>query len=263
MTRPTTRGAFAVLVLAGASALASACGTTATPGATTSSAASSRQVTVYAAASLTESFTALGKTFEAAHPGVTVTFNFGPSSALATQVVEGAPADVFASASPKPMATVIDAKAAATSIDFATNSLAIAVPPDNPAKIDGLDDLAAAGVTVALCDSTVPCGSLADAVLSGAHVAVTPVSREVDVKAVLTKVRAGEVDAGLVYVTDVVAAGSAVGSVAIPTDVNGATTYPIAVLSASSEPALAADFVALVSGLQGRSVLTAAGFGPP
>lgn len=263
MTSPVAPRTLAALVVGAVTAATAACSTTSTPSPSSSTGASSHHLTVYAAASLTESFTSLGRAFEAEQPGVTVTFNFGPSSALATQIVEGAPADVFASASPTPMTTVVDAKAVATSVVFATNSLAIAVPSDNPASIDDLGDLDDSGVTVALCDAAVPCGSLADAVLATSNVAVTPVSREVDVKAVLTKVRAGEVDAGLVYVTDVLAAGSAVDSVTIPADTNGTTAYRIGVVSATPEPALAEAFVAMVTSEKGRSVLAAAGFGAP
>lgn len=263
MTSPVARRALVLLMVSGATVASASCSTTSTPNASSATDAPARHLTVYAASSLTESFTLLGRAFETAHPGVTVTFSFGPSSGLATQIVEGAPADVFASASPTPMASAVDAKAVGASVTFATNALAIAVPKDNPASIERLDDLDDSRVTVALCDSAVPCGALADTVLAKANVTLTPVSREVDVKAVLTKVRAGEVDAGLVYVTDVRAAGSAVGSVSIPAAVNGATAYPIGVVSATPEPVLAEAFVAMVTSAQGQSVLQAAGFGAP
>jgi molybdate transport system substrate-binding protein len=218
---------------------------------------------VLAAASLTASFTRLGEQFEAAHPGTTVTFSFGASSSLATQIVQGAPADVFASASTTNMDQVVAAKAATAPAPFATNVMQIAVPPANPARITALADLARPGVKVVLCAEAVPCGSTARKVLAAAKVAVTPVSEEADVKATLTKVQLGEADAGIVYVTDVRAAGDKVEGVPIPADVNASTTYPIAALSAARNPALAAAFVAYVRSAEGAAVLGEAGFGAP
>ena len=216
---------------------------------------------MFAAASLTGSFTELGKTFEAAHPGTTVKFSFGPSSGLAAQITSGAPADVFASASPKNMSQV--GSAATGSTVFARNSMEIAVPPDNPAKIDSLDDLAAKGVKVVLCAEAVPCGSTARKVFSNAKLTVKPVSNEVDVKSTLNKVTLGEADAGVVYVTDVKAAGSKVTGVEIPADVNASTDYPIATLTASKNAAVAKAFVDYVTSPDGSAALTAAGFEKP
>ena len=146
-------------------------------------------------------------------------FNFGPSSGLAEQIGSGAPADVFASASPSNMDTVVQGGDAKDPKDFATNSMEIAVPPDNPGKIASLADLAKPGVKVALCQAQVPCGKVAAEVFANAGLTVKPVTEEVDVKSVLTKVTLGEVDAGVVYVTDVLAAGDDVKGVEIPADV--------------------------------------------
>lgn len=220
-------------------------------------------VTVLAAASLTESFTTIAKQFEAAHPGVKITLSFGPSSGLAQSIVAGAPADVFASASKKTMTTVTDAKAASDPTVFVRNYLTIAVPPTNPAHITSLADLAKPGVKVAVCQAQVPCGTVAKAVFDAAKLTVTPVTQEVDVKGVLTKVQLGEVDAGLVYRTDVTAAGSKVASVDLPESTASGTAYPIAVLTAAPNPSGAAAFVAYVLSEQGRSVLTAQGFAAP
>ena len=192
---------------------------------------------MFAAASLTGSFTTLGQQFEAAHPGTKVTFSFGPSSGLATQITNGAPADVFASASPKNMGQVITAKAASTSTNFAKNQMEIAVPPANPAKITQLSDLAKPKVKVVLCAAAVPCGATARAVFTNAKITVKPVSNEVDVKSTLAKVQLGEADAGVVYVTDVLAAGPKVKGIEVPADVNASTEYPIAALTASKNAA--------------------------
>ena len=252
-----------------------ACGSTATPStpagtgaagslsATTGSANLSGTVNVFAAASLQETFTTLKTQFETAHPGVTVTPNFGASSALAQSITQGSPADVFASASQTNMDQVVQAGAASTSKAFAKNVMEIAVPPANPAGITALADLAKPGVKVALCQAQVPCGSVAAKVFANAKVTVTPVSQEADVKSVLTKVQLGEVDAGVVYVTDVKAAGTKVKGIEIPTDVNASTSYPIATLTKAPNPDAAAAFTAYVLSAEGRSVLAAGGFAAP
>jgi molybdate transport system substrate-binding protein len=227
------------------------------------SASLSGDLTVLAAASLTESFTTLGKQFEAAHPGVEVTFGFAASSTLATQIASGAPADVFASASATNMDAVVAAGAAADPKTFATNVMEIAVPPDNPGKVTGVDSLAGADVKTALCQPQVPCGTTAQQVFTDAKVTITPVTLEPDVKSVLSKVQLGEVDAGVVYVTDVLAAGDKVKGVQIPDDVNASTSYPIAALTKSANAATAAAFVEYVLSPAGSSVLAAAGFQQP
>ena len=220
-------------------------------------------ITVFAAASLTEAFTTLGQQFETANPGTKVTFSFGPSSGLASQIVSGAPADVFASAAPKNMAQVVTAKAATGSTNFAKNVMEIAVPPANPGKIIGLADLAKPGEKVVLCAAEVPCGVGARAVFANAKLTVTPVSNEVDVKSTLAKVTLGEADAGIVYVTDVLAAGSKVKGIPIPADVNASTEYPIAALSGSKNLPLAQAFEAYVLSNDGATVLTSSGFEKP
>ncbi len=220
-------------------------------------------IRVYAAASLTDSFTELGKQFEEDHPGTKVQFNFGPSSGLAEQIGSGSPADVFASASPSNMDTLVQDKDAADPKDFAVNSMEIAVPPANPGKVAGVADLAKPGVKVALCQAQVPCGKVAAEVFENAGITVKPVTEEVDVKSVLTKVTLGEVDAGVVYVTDVLASGEKVKGVEIPADQNAQTTYPIATLTGSEHTKTADEFVGLVLSTDGAKVLEAAGFQKP
>jgi molybdate transport system substrate-binding protein len=258
--------------VAAASLLIAGCGSSSSGGAAapsssapaaSSSAALSGEINVFAAASLTEAFQTLGKQFQEAHPGTTVTFNFGPSSGLATQITQGAPADVFASASAKNMDAVVAAKAAGTPTTFVKNVMEIAVPPKNPASITALADLAKPGVKVALCQAEVPCGTVAQKVFSNAQLTVKPVTQEADVKATLTKVQLGEVDAGVVYVTDVLAAGDKVKGIEIPADVNASTSYPIATLTASKNSALAQAFVDYVLSADGATVLTQAGFQKP
>jgi molybdate transport system substrate-binding protein len=220
-------------------------------------------VNVFAAASLKGAFTTLGQQFEAAHPGTRVVFNFGPSSGLATQINAGAPADVYASASTRTMKQVVDGGQAASPTDFASNEMEIAVPVRNPAGVTALSDLARAGVKVAVCQSAVPCGATAAMVFTKARLTVTPVTEEVDVNAVLTKVTLGEVDAGVVYVTDVRAAGAKVKGIEIPADVNASTRYPIATLTAAPNKATAQKFTDYVRSADGTSVLSAAGFAKP
>ena len=219
-------------------------------------------ITVYAASSLKDVFTLLGKNFSAANPGTTVTFSFGASSTLGQQLAQGAPADVFASASNNTMQAAVTAGAVSSFSVFATNVLEVATPPDNPGQVQALSDLARAGVTVAVCQPAVPCGAAATQLFAKAGLTVHPVSQEVDVKAVLTKVTLGEVDAGVVYVTDVLAAGAKVHGVLIPAGSNVSTSYPIGVVTASKEQATAAAFVAYVLSPAGSAALTAAGFGP-
>ncbi|MFC8619667.1 molybdate ABC transporter substrate-binding protein [Micromonospora purpureochromogenes] len=221
-------------------------------------------LTVFAAASLTESFTTLGRQFEDAHPGVRVTFNFAGSSALATQITQGAPADVFASAAPKNMATVTDAGATVGSPTvFARNQLVIAVPKGNPAGVARLADLTRPGAKVALCAEQVPCGAAATRVLGAAGVKLTPVTLEQDVKGALSKVTLGEVDAALVYRTDVRSAAAKVDGVEFPESAGAINDYPVVVLKDAPNPAAARAFVDHIRSDQGRAVLTDAGFQPP
>lgn len=247
----------------GSEGAGSGSGASSSPSAAASGSSVTGEITVLAAASLTESFTTLGKQFEAAHPGVTVTLSFAASSALATQITSGAPADVFASASAKNMDAVVAAGAASDPKPFAQNVMQIAVPPSNPGKVTGVNDLAKAGVKTALCQEQVPCGSTAAKVFTNAGLTVTPVTLEPDVKSVLSKVTLGEVDAGVVYVTDVLAAGDKVQGIEIPADVNASTSYPIATLTESANAATATAFVDYVLSAEGATVLTAAGFQQP
>lgn len=223
----------------------------------------SGDITVLAAASLTESFTRLGRQFEAAHPGVKVTFSFAASSALATQITSGAPADVFASASTTNMDQVVATGAASDPTVFSKNVMEIAVPPRNPGKVTGLGSLSSASVKTALCQPQVPCGATAAKVFTNAKITVTPVTLEPDVKSVLSKVQLGEVDAGVVYATDVLAAGDKVMGLEIPADVNASTAYPIAALTNSANTKVASAFVDYVLSPDAASVLAATGFEKP
>jgi molybdate transport system substrate-binding protein len=220
-------------------------------------------VTVFAAASLTETFDALAMDFESAHPAVDVVLNYGGSSGLATQITEGAPADVFAAAGESTMKTVTDAGDAADASIFTTNTLEIAVPPGNPAGITGLADLADPSKTIALCDPAVPCGAAAQTLMQQAGLEAAPDTLEEDVKAVLTKVELGEADAGLVYVTDVVAAGDKVDGVVVPEAADVINRYPIAVLSSAPNPDAAQAWVDFILSDDGQQALANAGFVAP
>ncbi|MFN8075496.1 MAG: molybdate ABC transporter substrate-binding protein [Kineosporiaceae bacterium] len=221
-------------------------------------------ITVLAAASLKEAFTAIGADVEAAEPGLRVRFSFGASPALQAQIEQGAPADVYASASPKSMDALVRAgRIDGEAVPFAANSLEIAVPPANPAGITGLADLARPGVKVAVCEASVPCGAVAAKVFAAAGLTLRPATQEADVKATLAKVQLGEVDAGLVYVTDVRAAKGKVRGIAVPAGVNASTTYPIAVVEGSPRAEAARRFVQHVLSAEGRAVLAEAGFSQP
>jgi molybdate transport system substrate-binding protein len=203
-------------------------------------------ITVLAASSLTKGFTALGAEFEAANPGTKVTFSFGSSSELETQIEQGAPADVFASADQKNMEKLVAANAnAGDPVDFAKNKLEIAVEKGNPKQIATLADLNKSGTVVVLCDPSVPCGKFADEVLANAGVTITPASREASVKATLSKVELGEADAAIVYVSDVASSGK-VDGVEIPDDVNVITTLPVVTLEDAKNSAVAQAWVDFV-----------------
>ena len=253
----------AVLALAGCGSNdnpAAGAGTPGNPG----PAAITGDLTVFAAASLTGSFTQIGKDFEAAHPGVKVTFNFAGSSALAQQINQGAPADVFASAAPTNMKQVTDTGAiTAGPVTFARNTLEIATPAGNPAKITGIADFARADLKIALCAEQVPCGAAAKKIFDTAKITAAPDTLEQDVKAVLSKVSLGEVDAALVYRTDVKAAGGKVEGIDFPEAGSAVNDYPIAVCAKAPNSAGAKAFVDYVLSDQGRAVLTQAGFEGP
>jgi len=223
-----------------------------------------QQLTVFAAASLKAPFTELAREFEASHPGTRVVLSFAGSADLATQLGQGAPADVFASADLKNMAKVADAGLIeGAPRTFATNVLAIAVPPANPANIGSFADLATPGTKVVVCAAQVPCGAAAKTVEAKTGVALKPVSEESSVTDVLGKVTSGEADAGLVYVTDVRAAGGKVTAVPFPEAAAAVNQYPIAAVKGSRNPDLASAFLSAVTGASGRKILADAGFGSP
>ena len=263
-TSTTSSSAGSTSSAAGTGATSSAAPTSGptTSGTTTSAAArDTGAIKVLAAASLTAAFTTIGKQFKAAHPGANIVFNFEASSAASLQIEGGAKVDVFASASPKNMTMVTSQ--VATPRDFASNTMEIAVPPGNPGHVASLADLAKSGVKVALCQAQVPCGAVAATVLANAKLKVKPVTLEPDVKSTLTKVELKSVDAGIVYVSDVHAAGAKVEGIVIPANVNATTQYPIATLNNAPNAALAQAFVAYVLSPAGRQVLRADGFAKP
>jgi molybdate transport system substrate-binding protein len=221
-------------------------------------------VTVFAAASLKESFTKIGQAFEAANPGAKVTFNFAGSPALATQINNGAPADVFASAAPANMKTVTDAgNGTGDPTTFARNQLVIAVPNGNAKGVTGLADLTKPGVKVALCAEQVPCGAAAKKALAAAGVRITPVTLEQDVKGALSKVMLGEVDAALVYRTDARSAARDVDGIEFPESASAINDYPIVMLKKAANPAGAQAFIGYVLSDKGQSVLADVGFQAP
>jgi molybdate transport system substrate-binding protein len=239
-------------------AFLAACGSSGTPSASLSGTAS-----VFAAASLTDSFKALGTAFQTAHPGTTVQFNFAGSPTLVTQIEQGAAADVFASADTTNMDKLkTDGFTADSSQVFAHNKLEIVVAAGNPKGITGLADLAKPGLIYITAAPTVPAGKYALQILASAGVKVTPKSLETDVKSVVSKIELGEADAGIVYVTDVKAAGSKVTGVPIPDSVNVIATYPIVSVKGAKNSNLANAFVAYVLSAEGQATLQSFGFLP-
>lgn len=270
VVRKIRAGAGAGLLMA---ALAASCsssattaaapGTTATaPGATGGSL--SGTLVVFAATSLTGAFDKIGTQFHDANTDVTVKFNYNGSSSLATQINQGAPADVFASASPKNMTTVTDEQMTSSAPkDFAANSGEIMVEPGNPENIKSVADLASSSLKVVTCAPDVPCGALATEIFKNAGVTVKPVSQEENVGGVVTKVSLGEADAGIVYVTDVKANGSKTTGVPIPDNQNQVTDYPIAPVKGAPNAAAATAFISYVLGPAGQQILESFGFQPP
>ena len=239
-------------------AFLAACGSSGTPSASLSGTAS-----VFAAASLTDSFKALGTAFQTAHPGTTVQFNFAGSPTLVTQIEQGAAADVFASADTTNMDKLkTDGFTADSSQVFAHNKLEIVVAAGNPKGITGLADLAKPGLIYITAAPTVPAGKYALQILASAGVKVTPKSLETDVKSVVSKIELGEADAGIVYVTDVKAAGSKVTGVPIPDSVNVIATYPIVSVKGAKNSNLANAFVAYVLSAEGQATMQSFGFLP-
>ncbi|MCU1618435.1 MAG: modA [Modestobacter sp.] len=263
----------ALLVLPAVAALAlSACGGSSSDAAGTSSSAAASSsagdltgtLTVFAAASLTDVFTDLGDQLMTDNPDLDVQFNFAGSSALATQLTQGAPADVFASANEKQMTVVTGAGLqAGDPTIFTENVLEIAVPQGNPGKVTGLADFGNADLTLAICAADVPCGAAAKAVFADAGITARPDTEEEDVKAALTKVQLGEVDAALVYATDVQAAGSDVAGIPFPEAEKEINSYPICTLRSAPNPTAAQAFVDLVNSAAGQKALADAGFRKP
>ena len=218
---------------------------------------------VFAAASLTDSFKAVGASFHLQHPGVQIQFNFAGTPTLVAQIEQGAPADVFASADTANMSKIqADGLAAGSPKIFAHNQLEIVVAPGNPRGIGGLQDLAKPGVIYISAGPTVPAGKYAAQALAKAGVAVTPRSLETDVKSVISKIELGEADAGIVYTTDVRAAGSRVSGVQIPAIDNVVADYPIVARKSSSNLAAGEGFISFVTSAQGQSELESFGFLP-
>ncbi|MFG1932367.1 molybdate ABC transporter substrate-binding protein [Mycobacterium sp. NPDC048908] len=222
------------------------------------------EIIVFAAASLKQTFTDIGNRFKAENPGASVEFSFAGSSDLVTQLTQGAPADVFASADTRNMDKAAQAGLlAGDPVNFASNTLTIVVGPGNPKKIASFKDLTRQGLNVVACARQVPCGSATQKVEQSTGVKLNPVSEESAVTDVLNKVETGQADAGLVYVTDAIGAGDKVTSVPLPESARVVNTYPIAVLKESKNPDSARKFVDLVTGEAGHKVLTAAGFAKP
>lgn len=237
----------------------SGCG--ASSDATESGEAVGGDIVVFAAASLTEAFEEIGAGFEQTYPAATVTFNYGSSASLAQQIGSGAPADVFASAAPAPMQDLVDnGDAVGEQSIFARNRLQIAVPPGNPRNVTGLADLAVDDLTIALCDAQVPCGSAAVKVFEAASITAAPDTLERNVKAALSKVELGEVDAALVYRTDVLAAADTVTGIDFAESTDVVNDYPLSVLGGAPNVVGAEAFVDYVLSDDGQKVLTDAGF---
>ena len=229
-----------------------------------SSSPTTGKIMVFAAASLKNTFTEIGERFKAESPGISVEFNFAGSSDLVTQLTQGATADVFASADTKNMDKAAQGGLlAAGPVNFASNTLVIAVAPGNPRKITSFADLAKADLSVVTCAPQVPCGSATQKVEQASSVTLNPVSEESSVSDVLNKVTTGQADAGLVYVTDAKGAGDKVTAVPFPESADAVNTYPIAVLKQSEDPDLAAKFVDLVTAAGGQEILSQAGFAKP
>jgi molybdate transport system substrate-binding protein len=255
-----------LLLVAGAVA-AAGCSSTqnnVSPMSSTSSPGVVGTLEVDAAASLKTTFDQIAAQFEQAHPGVAVSISYDGSAVLATQILAGAPVDVFASADTKNMARVTKPKLIEQEpIEFATNTLQIAVAAGNPKKISTLKDLAGPGLNVDLCATAQPCGAAAQTALAAAGVTLTPVSSEQNVTAVLTKVESGDADAGLVYRTDVLGAAGKVTGVDFPQAAKAVNHYPIGALANSDNLATAEAFIAFVTGAKGQHILANAGFGKP
>lgn len=223
----------------------------------------SGSIVVFAAASLKPAFTQISQQFKTDNPGSGVDFDFGGSSELATQLTQGATADVFASADTAQMDTVTKAGLAGDPTNFASNTLVIVTAPGNPKNIGSFADLAKPGLNLVICQKPVPCGSATQRVEDSTRVRLNPVSEELSVTDVLNKVTTGQADAGLVYVTDAHSAGSKVTTVNFPEATGAVNVYPIGVLKKAPKPTLAQKFVALVTSDAGQKILAQSGFAKP
>ena len=257
--RRTTAAVLSILALIGI--IASSCGS---DGKANHTKASSGEIVVFAASSLTEAFTKIGDAFTKQNPEAKVTFNFAGSGDLVTQIGQGAPADVFVSADDSNMTKLTDAgDNAGAPVSIATNTFEIIVEHGNPKGITALTDLTKSGLVVVLCADTVPCGKGAAKVLQNAGVSVTPKSFEDKVKGVVTKVTTGEADAGIAFVTDVRAAGDKAAGVEIPAAVNVISNYPMVVTKHAPNPAAAQAFEDFVASSAGQAILAQYGFLAP
>jgi molybdate transport system substrate-binding protein len=244
-------------VLSTAAPTTAAAPTTTTPGA-------AGNITVFAAASLTDAFNEIGAAFSQANPQAKATFSYDASSALVQQINQGAPADLFASADQANMDKLTRAgNNGAPPQVFATNLLGIIVAPGNPRGITGVQDLRSPDLKVVWCAPAVPCGTYATQILDSAGVTATPASLEQNVKGVVTKVTAGEADAGIVYVTDIAAAGAKAAGVDIPKNINVVAAYPIAPTKTSTNTAVDQAFITFLLGSRGQAILKKYGFLPP
>lgn len=223
----------------------------------------SERILVSAAASLTDAFAEIEREFEKAHPDVDVILNVAGSSTLREQILGGAPADVFASANISNMEQVVDAGEAAEPEIFARNRLEIVVPTGNPAGVTGLEDFADESLLIGLCAEQVPCGEFARQALAKAGVTPVVDTNEPDVRALLTKVEVGELDAAITYVTDVESADGVADGVIIPDELNVIAQYPIAVLTNAANPNGARAFVTFMLSEGGSEIMTAHGFATP
>jgi molybdate transport system substrate-binding protein len=258
----TGRALGAVLSLVLAAALA-ACGSEDGGSGGSGGSGDDTTLNVYAASSLTAAFDELGRKFEASHDGVEVALSYGGSSDLVAQIQQGAPADVFASADEANMQKLTDDDLTGSDpVPFATNTLEIAVPPGNPAGITSFQDLAKSGVKLVVCAPEVPCGAATQKAADAAGVTLEPVSEEQSVTDVLGKVTSGEADAGVVYVTDVKAAGDRAEGIDFPESGSAVNVYPIATVKGSDRADLAQEFVDLVTGAEGQQVLKSFAFAP-
>lgn len=219
---------------------------------------------VSAASSLIDVFTEMESVFEAAHPDIDVRLNFAGSSLLATQIVAGAPADVYAPADTSHMDRLADIGLTdGPTLVFARNTLEIATPTGNPGQVSGLADFANDDLFIGLCDEPVPCGRLARQVLDNANVIATIDTSEPNVRSLLTKIAAAELDAGIVYVSDVLAADGEVDGIVLPEDVNEEAHYPIATVAEGPNPTGARQFIAFVLSEEGQGILSDHGFLTP